>query len=227
MLSGGVDLDRASLRSADAVDGDDNRLGPALDADCAPCSSRPAVPWPRSSNANRRGRWPPSRRRLIAPGKRLPAKAFWNLRCIPAHPYGRQATPESVASHCARDRCARFPCRSTTPRKRATVTRGRRPVARAGRDPSGRAPDSGSAARVASRRASRCSAVARPLTAPIEQRIAHPASQAHLLLGLPAIKRGDPDFFPLVVGNYSLGGGGFVSRLMKEVRDKRGLAYSV
>ena len=44
---------------------------------------------------------------------------------------------------------------------------------------------------------------------------------------LPALKRGDPDFFPLVVGNYTLGGGGFVSRLMKEVRDKRGLAYSV
>jgi zinc protease len=60
-----------------------------------------------------------------------------------------------------------------------------------------------------------------------EQRIAHPAAQAHLLLGLPALRRGDPDFFPLAVGNYSLGGGGFVSRLMKEVRDKRGLAYSV
>jgi zinc protease len=60
-----------------------------------------------------------------------------------------------------------------------------------------------------------------------EQRIAHPAAQAHLLLGLPALKRGDPDFFPLAVGNYTLGGGGFVSRLMKEVRDKRGLAYSV
>jgi zinc protease len=60
-----------------------------------------------------------------------------------------------------------------------------------------------------------------------EQRIAHPAVQAHLLVGLPALKRGDPDFFPLAVGNYSLGGGGFVSRLMKEVRDKRGLAYSV
>jgi zinc protease len=38
--------------------------------------------------------------------------------------------------------------------------------------------------------------------------------------------RGDPDFFPLYVGNYVLGGGGFDSRLMKEVRDKRGYAYS-
>ncbi|MBS1171059.1 MAG: insulinase family protein [Burkholderiaceae bacterium] len=60
-----------------------------------------------------------------------------------------------------------------------------------------------------------------------EQRIAHPASQAHILLGAPAAVRGDPDFFALTVGNYVLGGGGFVSRLMHEVREKRGLSYSV
>ena len=41
------------------------------------------------------------------------------------------------------------------------------------------------------------------------------------------MQRGDPDFFALTVGNYILGGGGFVSRLTKEVREKRGLAYSV
>ncbi|MEO8410323.1 MAG: insulinase family protein, partial [Propionivibrio sp.] len=41
-----------------------------------------------------------------------------------------------------------------------------------------------------------------------------------------ALIRGDPDYFPLIVGNYTLGGGGFVSRLMHEVREKRGLAYS-
>lgn len=63
--------------------------------------------------------------------------------------------------------------------------------------------------------------------AAIEQRIPHPATQAHLLLGYPGIKRGDPDFFPLYVGNYVLGGGGFVSRLTEEVREKRGLVYSV
>lgn len=58
-------------------------------------------------------------------------------------------------------------------------------------------------------------------------RIPHPASQAHILLGLPGVRRGDPDYFPLLVGNYILGGGGFVSRLTKEVREKRGYAYSV
>lgn len=58
-------------------------------------------------------------------------------------------------------------------------------------------------------------------------KVAHPATQSHIFVGLPAIKRGEPDFFPLLVGNYVLGGGGFVSRLMKEVREKRGYAYSV
>ena len=63
--------------------------------------------------------------------------------------------------------------------------------------------------------------------APVMQRIAHPASQSHILLGYPGIKRGDPDLFPLYLGNYVLGGGGFVSRLTEEVREKRGLVYSV
>ena len=58
-------------------------------------------------------------------------------------------------------------------------------------------------------------------------RVGHPSQQTHVQVGMPVLKRGDPDFFPLVVGNYVLGGGGFVSRLMKEVREKRGFAYSV
>jgi zinc protease len=64
-------------------------------------------------------------------------------------------------------------------------------------------------------------------TQALEKRIAHPASQSHILLGYPGIKRGDPDLFTLYVGNYILGGGGFVSRLTEEVREKRGLVYSV
>ena len=60
-----------------------------------------------------------------------------------------------------------------------------------------------------------------------EQRIAHPASQSHILIGAPGMARNDPDYFALYVGNHILGGGGFVSRLMHEVREKRGLAYSV
>jgi zinc protease len=59
------------------------------------------------------------------------------------------------------------------------------------------------------------------------ERVAHPANQSHIFVGQPVMRRGDPDFFPLQVGNYILGGGGFVSRLTKEVREKRGYAYSV
>jgi zinc protease len=60
-----------------------------------------------------------------------------------------------------------------------------------------------------------------------EQRISHPASQSHILVGAPGMARNDPDYFPLYVGNHIFGGGGFTSRLMNEVREKRGFAYSV
>lgn len=66
-----------------------------------------------------------------------------------------------------------------------------------------------------------------PLDKPSEQRIAFESAQAHVLIGQPGFKRDDPDYFPLIVGNYILGGGGFVSRLTNEVREKRGLSYSV
>ncbi|MBU3629539.1 pitrilysin family protein [Polynucleobacter sp. AP-Melu-500A-A1] len=60
-----------------------------------------------------------------------------------------------------------------------------------------------------------------------EIQIPFDSQQAHITMGMTAIPRNNPDFFPLLVGNYILGGGGFVSRLMSEVRENRGLAYSV
>ena len=65
------------------------------------------------------------------------------------------------------------------------------------------------------------------LSAAVERRIPFDAAQAQVLVGQPGVARGDPDYFPLFVGNYILGGGGFVSRLTTEVREKRGLSYSV
>jgi len=53
------------------------------------------------------------------------------------------------------------------------------------------------------------------------------SQQAHIAMGMTAVTRSNPDYYPLMVGNYILGGGGFVARLMSEVREKRGLAYSV
>jgi len=66
-----------------------------------------------------------------------------------------------------------------------------------------------------------------PLTAAVERDIPFASAQAHVLIGQPGYKRADPDYFPLLVGNYILGGGGFASRLTEEVRQKRGLSYSV
>ncbi|MCY1212439.1 putative zinc protease [compost metagenome] len=65
------------------------------------------------------------------------------------------------------------------------------------------------------------------LTAPKDERIAFDSAQAHVFIGQPGYPRQDPDHFALTLGNYVLGGGGFVSRLTEEVREKRGLAYSV
>ena len=54
----------------------------------------------------------------------------------------------------------------------------------------------------------------------------HPSTQTHILVGQPGVKRGDDDYFALYVGNHILGGSGFGSRIMSEIREKRGLAYS-
>ncbi len=66
-----------------------------------------------------------------------------------------------------------------------------------------------------------------PLAEAQEKRIPFDSAQAHVLIGQPGFKRADPDYFALTVGNYILGGGGFVSRLSSEVREKRGLTYGV
>jgi len=67
----------------------------------------------------------------------------------------------------------------------------------------------------------------KPLTESRTIRIDFPSSQAHLLEGQLGIERGDPDYFTLYVANHPFGGSGFASRLVDEVREKRGLAYSV
>lgn len=69
--------------------------------------------------------------------------------------------------------------------------------------------------------------VVKPLTEAKTIRIPYPSSQAHVFIGQPGDKRGDKDYFPLYLGNHELGGSGFTSRLMKEIRVKRGLSYSV
>jgi zinc protease len=66
-----------------------------------------------------------------------------------------------------------------------------------------------------------------PLAERVEKRLFHPSTQTHVRMGAPGMRRGDPDYFPLYVGNHVLGGGGLVSRLNEAVREQRGLSYSV
>jgi len=67
---------------------------------------------------------------------------------------------------------------------------------------------------------------AKVLDAAATRMIPHHAAQSHIFVGNVGISRTDADYFPLFVGNYVLGGGGFASRISDEIRQKRGLAYS-
>lgn len=155
----------------------------------------------------------------------IATKALWRA-IYPDHPYGAQATPESVESIVAAD-LLEFHKRYWQPnRMRITIVGAlTEPEARdlvakllASAPLTQAAPSSPSRSQPA--------AVALKPKA-LRQAIAHPATQSHLWFGMPGIARDDPDFFALTVGNYILGGGGFVSRLTEEIREKRGLSYSV
>jgi zinc protease len=69
-----------------------------------------------------------------------------------------------------------------------------------------------------------------PPVAPLAEaktiKVPFPSQQAHIMIGQVGNKRGDKDYFTLYLGNHIMGGGGFTSHLMKEIRDERGLAYS-
>jgi|YNPNPStandDraft_1061719.scaffolds.fasta_scaffold40541_1 zinc protease len=138
----------------------------------------------------------------------------------PDHPYGRIATPESVARITRDDLVAfhrsHYGARGAVVSIIGDVTRQEAEaiaVRLTDALPRGEAPLA-------------LPPVALPQRA--THRVAHPAEQAHIHIGLPALRRtASPDYFALLVGNYTLGGGGFVSRLMQEVREKRGYAYSV
>ena len=213
-LGGGADMDRASvvLRTLSAAE----QRVPAVDILRAVLST---PRFPVEVFEREKARTLAALKEALTRPETIAGRAFW-AAMYPGHAYGVQSTPESVAD-IARDDLIDF-YRTYYTAQRATVT----VVGDLSR---------GEAEALAQRLTESLpsgggtpASVGDPLL-PVasEQRIAHPAAQAHLLIGLPAIKRGEADFFPLLVGNYSLGGGGFVSRLMKEVRDKRGFAYSV
>jgi len=67
----------------------------------------------------------------------------------------------------------------------------------------------------------------KPLTQSKTIHIDFPSRQSSVLMGQPGMARGDADYYALYLANHAFGGSGFGSRLMQEVREDRGLAYSV
>lgn len=66
-----------------------------------------------------------------------------------------------------------------------------------------------------------------PPAGPKTIRIEKDLTQANIVLGHLGIRRDNPDYYAVSVMNYILGGGGFASRLMDNIRDNRGLSYDV
>ena len=148
----------------------------------------------------------------------IAAKAF-AAAAYPGHPYGVNASADSVAALERADVVAYH--RDHYAARRATVAIigdiGRADAERIAQFLTAELPAGGAEPAIA----------APQPTVAGTQRIAHPATQSHIYIGQAAIARNDPDYFPMLVGNYTLGGGGFVSRLVNEIREKRGFAYSV
>lgn len=212
VLSGGADTDRASvaLRTLAASD----KRGPALEV------MRAVLTAPRYDAAifqREQARTVTSLKDALA--RRRHRRPRLLESALPDHPYGRQSSPESVAA-LSRDEVLSFYRSHYTARNASVTLVG---------DLSRAEAETIAEALVAGLPAGAVAALPAPPSSPKGGRddVAHPAAQAHIMVGLPTVERGNPDFFPLLVGNYTLGGGGFISRLMKEVRDKRGYAYSV
>ncbi|KTD79275.1 M16 family metallopeptidase [Legionella waltersii] len=66
-----------------------------------------------------------------------------------------------------------------------------------------------------------------PMSNSAQLEVPFPSSQTTVRIGQIGIDHQNPNYFPLMVGNYILGGGNLVSRLSTEVREKRGLTYGI
>lgn len=212
-LAGGADTDRASitLRTLSAAAQRDTALAVLRDVLQAPHFDAAIV-------AREQARTIASLKDAETRPDAIAGKAFW-AAMYPKHPYGRQATPASLAA-LERADLQVFYARYYNAAN-ATITLvgdlSREQAEEIAAALAAGLPQGEPAVLPAPPHKVRGSAI----------KIAHPASQAHVYIGLPAVERGNPDYFPLLVGNYTLGGGGFVSRLMREVREKNGYAYSV
>ncbi len=139
---------------------------------------------------------------------------------IPGHPYGRRTSLENVA---AINRAA------IEERRRALLTRERLDITVVGDIDAatlGPALDRMFGALPATGRTGEAPQATMAAPTPLIVRTL-PQPQSLIIFSAPGIQDDDPDWIPLAVANYILGGGGFSSRLMDEVREERGLVYGI
>lgn len=215
-LSGGAGGDRTSLRLRTLSDPAERQ--PAVDL-MAQIAAAPTVPD--AVLARDKQRTVAAIRESLTKPQVLADRAF-GTAIYGTHPYGQSATPETIEG-ITRDDILRFYHANYTA-KRAVVTligaiSRQEAEAIAEQVTRGLPPDGATPPALP--------AVNAPLAKAETVRIPHPAQQATIVMGQPGIARSDKDYFPLLVGNYVLGGGGFSSRLTNEVREKRGLTYSI
>ncbi|MFZ2308536.1 MAG: pitrilysin family protein [Rhodoferax sp.] len=178
--------------------------------------SFPAALWRRD-----RPKWIAALKEADTRPATLAARAF-SQAVYGAHPYGAETTPASLMRIRVQDMAALHarmvrPCYARVSLVGA-VNRAQADALVAqllGRLPQGDCPTLPTVLEVA------------PLAQARQVDLAFPSAQAHVLIGQPGYRRSDPDHFALMVGNHILGGGGFGSRLTEEVREQRGLSYSV
>ena len=212
-VRGGTDNDRASLslRSLSS--------SAELDAAVELAATLLAQPsFPADIVERERNRAIAGLREALTKPATLAARQF-NAALYAGHPYGNNSTPESLAA-IERADLVDFHRRHYGAQRASIASVGDIDRAAAERI----------ALRLTADLPATEAAVAPPAPAATTAqvfRIPHPSAQAHILLGQPGMARQDPDYFPLLVGNHVFGGGGFVSRLTQEVREKRGFAYSV
>lgn len=211
-ISAGRDYATVSLRTLIAADA----LRAAIDT-LAQCLQHPS--FPEAVLTREKGRLIAGIQEADTKPEVIAQKALWRLM-YGAHPYGVSASPHSVAAIERTDIAGFY--RDAYSARHAVIAL----VGAITRDQAEQIAKQLSAALPTGGALTDLPPV-RPLSAAQSVDLTHPAEQAHILMGQPAIARNDPDYFPLLVGNYILGGGGFVSRLTQEVREQRGLTYGV
>ncbi len=212
-LSGGTDMDRTSVSLRTLSSEAERDAAVAL---VGRLLARPT--FPAEALERERARSITQLREALTQPDTLAARRF-RAEIYGTHPYGRSTTVESLEGLERDDLVAFHRARYTAPNASVTIVGD---VSRA------------QATAIAERLTAGLPVGDPPASLPAPnqperkyEHIAHPSAQAHILMGMPGLARDDPDYYPLLVGNYVLGGGGFVSRLTKEVREKRGFAYSV